>query len=266
MNLVAIIDQYLHEDVMIAFSGGVDSTLLLKMAVEASKRYHTHVYAVTIQTALHPVMEADEAKQIAEELGAIHKVIHVDELEGAGIENNPVDRCYLCKKYMFTKVKELAHSLGISTILEGTNADDLKQYRPGIKAIKELGLHSPLLEANMTKKEIRELAATYGLKAANKPSSPCLATRFPYHTLLNYEEMRKVEKIEDYLHTYGFYNVRARIHNDIVRLEIDQDAFMKCMDKRQEIVLFIKELGYDYVTLDLEGFRSGSQDIKLEEK
>ena len=112
MNLVAIIDQYLHEDVMIAFSGGVDSTLLLKMAVEASKRYHTHVYAVTIQTALHPVMEANEAKQIAEELGAIHKVIHVDELEGAGIENNPVDRCYLCKKYMFTKVKELAHSLG----------------------------------------------------------------------------------------------------------------------------------------------------------
>ena len=150
---------------------------------------------------------------------------------------------------MFTKVKELAHSLGISTILEGTNADDLKQYRPGIKAIKESGLHSPLLEANMTKKEIRELAATYGLKAANKPSSPCLATRFPYHTLLNYEEMRKVEKIEDYLHTYGFYNVRARIHTDIVRLEIDQDAFMKCMDKRQEIVLFIKELGYDYVQL-----------------
>lgn len=266
MNLVAIIDEYVHEDVMIAFSGGVDSTLLLKMAVEASKRYHTHVYAVTIQTALHPVMEADEAKQIAEELGAIHKVIHVDELEGAGIENNPVDRCYLCKKYMFTKVKELAHGLGVSTILEGTNADDLKQYRPGIKAIQELGLHSPLLEANMTKKEIRELAGTYDLKAANKPSSPCLATRFPYHTLLNYEAMRKVEKIEDYLHTCGFYNVRARIHNDIVRLEIDQDAFVKCMDKRQEIVLFIKELGYDYVTLDLEGFRSGSQDIKLEEK
>ena len=250
MNLAAIIDEYVHEDVMIAFSGGVDSTLLLKMAVEASKRYHTHVYAVTIQTALHPVMEADEAKRIAEELGAIHKVIHVDE----------------CKKYMFTKVKELAHSLGISTILEGTNADDLKQYRPGIKAIQELELHSPLLEANMTKKEIRELAGTYDLKAANKPSSPCLATRFPYHTLLNYEAMRKVEKIEDYLHACGFYNVRARIHNDIVRLEIDQDAFMKCMDKRQEIVLFIKELGYDYVTLDLEGFRSGSQDIKLEEK
>ena len=266
MNLAAIIDEYVHEDVMIAFSGGVDSTLLLKLAVEASKKYHTHVYAITIQTALHPVMEADEAKRIAEELGAIHKVIHVDELEGAGIENNPVDRCYLCKKYMFTKVKELAHSLGISTILEGTNADDLKQYRPGIKAIQELGLHSPLLEANMTKKEIRELAAAYGLKAANKPSSPCLATRFPYHTLLNYEEMRKVEKIEDYLHTYGFYNVRARIHNDLVRLEIDQDAFMKCMDYRQEILLFIKELGYDYVTLDLEGFRSGSQDIKLEEK
>lgn len=266
MNLAAIIDEYVHEDVMIAFSGGVDSTLLLKMAVEASQKYHTRVYAVTIQTALHPVMEADEAKRMAEEIGAIHKVIHVDELEGAGIENNPVDRCYLCKKYMFTKVKELAHSLGISTILEGTNADDLKQYRPGIKAIKKLGLHSPLLEANMTKKEIRELAAAYGLKAANKPSSPCLATRFPYHTLLNYEEMRKVEKIEDYLHACGFYNVRARIHNDLVRLEIDQDAFMKCMDYSQEIVLFIKELGYDYVTLDLEGFRSGSQDIKLEEK
>ena len=179
MNLAVIIDQYLHEDVMIAFSGGVDSTLLLKMAVEASQKYHTRVYAVTIQTALHPVMEADEAKRMAEEIGAIHKVIHVDELEGAGIENNPVDRCYLCKKYMFTKVKELAHSLGISTILEGTNADDLKQYRPGIKAIQELGLQSPLLEANMTKKEIRELAAVYGLKAANKPSSPCPATRFP---------------------------------------------------------------------------------------
>ena len=131
---------------------------------------------------------------------------------------------------------------------------------------KSYGVERVVLSRELSKEEIRELASTYDLKAANKPSSPCLATRFPYNTLLNYEEMRKVEKIEDYLHTLGFYNVRARIHDDLVRLEIDQDAFMKCMDKRQEIVLFIKELGYDYVTLDLEGFRSGSQDIKLEEK
>lgn len=266
MNLQTIIDNYVKEDVMIAFSGGVDSSLLLKMACLEAKKYHTNVYAVTIQTALHPVMEASIAKKMAEEMGAIHKVVEVDELSGAGIDENPVDRCYRCKKYMFTKVKEMAEGLGIHTLLEGTNADDLKQYRPGIKALKELGLHSPLLEANMTKKDIRSLAAEYELEVADKPSSPCLATRFPYNTHLEYKNMRKVEKIEDYLHSLGFYNVRARIHDKLVRIEIDQDAFDQFMKLRADIVAFIKDLDYDYVSLDLEGFRSGSQDIRLEEK
>lgn len=266
MSLQTIVDEYVHHDVMIAFSGGVDSSLLLKMACLQAEKYHTHVYAVTIQTALHPVMESSIAKKMAEEMGAIHKTVEVDELEGAGIIDNPVDRCYRCKKYMFTQVKKLAEELGVSTLLEGTNADDLKQYRPGIKALKELGLHSPLLEAGMTKKQIRELASQYHLEVADKPSSPCLATRFPYHTHLDYTQMRKVEKIEDYIHSLGFYNVRARIHDTLVRIEVDQESFHQLMEKRQQIIHFIKSLGYFYVSLDLEGFRSGSQDIGLEEK
>lgn len=262
-KLLALMDEYTREDVMIAFSGGVDSSLLLKAACEAAKKHGTKVYAITIHTALHPVMEAELAKKEAEEIGAIHRTIQVDELAGAGIENNPEDRCYRCKHYMFEKVKGLAADMGIHVLIEGTNADDIKQYRPGIRAIRELGLKSPLLEAEMTKAQVRQLAAEYGISASNKPSMPCLVTRFPYGTPLSYEEMRKAEKIEDGIRDMGFYNVRARIHGSLVRIEVDAKDIEALVKRREEVIALVKGQGYTYVSLDLEGFRSGSQDVGL---
>ncbi len=261
--LLERLESYTAENSMIAFSGGADSSLLLKAACEKAGQQGTKVYAVTIHTALHPVMEAEEAKREAEKMGALHQVLSVDELAGAGISDNPVDRCYRCKHYMFTGVRRLAEQLGISTIMEGTNADDEKQYRPGIRAIRELGLKSPLLEAGLTKAEVRRMAAEYGITASEKPSAPCLATRFPYGTRLDYKEMRRVEAIEGAIRDMGFYNVRARIHGSLVRIEVDADAIERAVRRRQELVSLVTAQGYTYVSLDLEGFRSGSQDVNL---
>lgn len=262
-RLLARIRDCAREDVMIAFSGGVDSSLLLRAACEEARIHGTKVYAVTIHTALHPMGEAQEARKEAQAMGAVHRIIQVDELAGAGIDDNPVDRCYRCKRYMFTGVKELASSLGVRTIMEGTNADDKKQYRPGIRAVEELGLISPLLEAGFTKEEVRRMAAEYGVAASTKPSTPCLATRFPYGTRLSYEEMRKAERIEEGIREMGFYNVRARIHGSLVRLEVDAEDLVKLTKRRLEVVELVKSQGYTYVSLDLEGFRSGSQDVGL---
>ena len=262
-KLLETIREATKEDVMLAFSGGVDSSLLLKAACEAAKEQGTKVYAVTIHTALHPAAEAEEARKEAEKMGAVHRIIQVDELSGAGIEDNPTERCYRCKRYMFGAVKELALELGIRRVMEGTNAEDQKQYRPGIRAIQELGFASPLLENGFTKTEVRRLAAEYGISASDKPSTPCLATRFPYGTRLDYREMRKVEAIEDALRGMGFYNVRARIHGDLVRIEVDAKDIGSLAERREEVVSLVKEQCYLYVSLDLEGFRSGSQDVRL---
>lgn len=262
-KLVSLIDDYSKKDILIAFSGGVDSSLLLKLACESAKKNNTKVYAVTVHTELHPMNDIVIAKEVAKEAGAIHSVINVDELESAGIKNNPVDRCYLCKKYLFSKLKEVAKELNIETILEGTNEDDLHVYRPGIKALGELGIISPLAKAKMTKSDVRQLAGEFGISVANRPSTPCLATRFPYGTSLSYENMQKVERAEDYIRELGLYNVRVRIHDDIARVEVDDNEMDKLMCHRKEIVAHLKELGYEYITLDIEGFRSGSMDYKI---
>lgn len=262
-KLVSLIDDYSKKDILIAFSGGVDSSLLLKLACESAKKNNTKVYAVTVHTELHPMNDIVIAKEVAKEAGAIHSVINVDELESAGIKNNPVDRCYLCKKYLFSKLKEVAKELNIDTILEGTNEDDRHVYRPGIKALGELGIISPLAESKMTKSDVRQLAGEFGISVANRPSTPCLATRFPYRTSLSYENMQKVERAEDYIRELGLYNVRVRIHDDIARVEVDDDEMEKLMCHRKDIVAHLKELGYEYITLDIEGFRSGSMDYKI---
>lgn len=258
---------YADEGCIVAFSGGVDSSLLLKLACgsagESGRPAQSRIYAVTMQTRLHPVCEIENAKKVAEEIGASHMVIPVDELAEAGIHRNPVDRCYLCKKHLFTKILDAAGQLGIRHILEGTNEDDLHVYRPGLKAIRELGIISPLVEAGFTKADIRRLAEEYGLSVSDRPAMPCLATRFPYGTSLSYEELRKVEQGEAYLKSFGLYNVRMRIHDSIVRLEVDPGEFSILLQHRQDIIPYLKSLGYSYVTLDMEGFRSGSMDIDI---
>ena len=262
-NLLKKMSQYAVEDVMVAFSGGVDSSLLLKLACEATGSSGKKVYAATVQTRLHPAGEIEEAKRICGEMGAVHILLTVDELKEAGIMNNPIDRCYLCKKHLFHKILEQASELGVFTVLEGTNEDDLHVYRPGIRALKELGIVSPLAEAELTKAEVRELAGEYGLMVASKPATPCLATRFPYGTELSYEKIAQVEKGEAFLKGFAFKNVRLRVHGDIARIEVDKEDFARVAENSEEIVSYLEELGYSYITLDMEGFRSGSMDIGL---
>lgn len=264
-HLIRKMAQYAGQDVMVAFSGGVDSSLLLKLAYEAAQRTGKDVYAVTMQTRLHPAGEIEEAKRVCEEIGAVHIVIAVDELEEAGIMNNPVERCYLCKKHLFLKMKERASDLGINVILEGTNEDDLHVYRPGIKALKELQIISPLAEAGLTKAEVRKMACEYGISVSSKPATPCLATRFPYGTELTYEKMARVEKGEDFLKEIGLHNVRVRVHDKLARIEIDESTFGEFLTHKKEITDYLKSLGFIYITLDLEGFRSGSMDVGINE-
>ncbi len=261
--LEQMMGQYAQKDIVVAFSGGVDSCLLLKLSCKAAEETGRKVYGITVQTKLHPTGELKDAENMCREIGAKHMVIHIDELKEAGILDNPVERCYLCKRYLFSKVLEQAAILQTDVVIEGTNEDDLHVYRPGIRALRELGIVSPLAQAGMTKAEVRKMAAEWKLRAAGKPSVPCLATRFPYGTALTYEKMRLVEKGEAYLKNFGFNNVRIRVHGEIARLEVDEGEFVKVMQYKNEIISYLKELGYIYITLDLEGFRSGSMDTGL---
>ena len=262
-KLRKMIRQYALQGVMVAFSGGVDCALLFKLAYMAAREAGGQAYAVTVHTRLHPAGEMEAAEKLCREIGARHLRVSIDELEEAGILDNPVERCYLCKKSLFTKIKELAATLQIPVIMEGTNQDDLQVYRPGIRALGELGIVSPLAEAGMGKEEVRKLAEEYGLPVAAKPSLPCLATRFPYGTRLTYEKMKKADEGENFLKGFGLHNVRLRVHGEIARLEVDEGDFSTILLYRKEITAKLKSLGYLYVALDLEGFRSGSMDVGL---
>ena len=253
--------RYASEDLVVAFSGGVDSSLLLKLACDAAKEHAKKVYGIFIWTMLQPVKEVEEAQKVAQELGAVFRILKINELKGAGIENNPVDRCYRCKRHLFQEIQKEAGGLGISRILEGTNEEDLQVYRPGIQAVRELGIISPLADAGFTKGEVRKFAGEYGISVSDKPSTPCLATRFPYGTHLSYEEMRKVEAGEVFLRNLGFYNVRLRVYGEFVRIEVDKQDLQMLVEQRERVIEYLKSLGYTYLTLDLEGFRSGSMDV-----
>lgn len=263
-NLLNDIGNYVDNGVVIAFSGGIDSSLLLKLATLKSRKSKENakpVYAVTVHTKLHPVSDVTIAKKVAKEMGAIHRVIYVDELAEVDIDNNPIDRCYRCKRHLFRELSKLKDELGAKYLIDGTNFDDLFQYRPGIKALKELGVISPLAKNEFTKSEIRDFAREYNISVANRPSAPCLATRFPYNTKISYEIMDKIENAEDFIRDLGFYNVRIRVHNDIARIEIDKNDISKFISLMDIVTEKMKSIGFTYVTLDLEGFRSGSMDI-----
>lgn len=275
-KLVSFMDMATKEDVAVAFSGGVDSTLVLKYALEAAKKNDSKVYAYCIHTTLHPMGELSHAREVATNMGAIFEEVIVDEFREAGIENNPVDRCYRCKKYMFSNVKKRAEKMGVLTIFDGTNEDDLHVYRPGIRALKELGVKSPLAECGFTKEMVRGLLKEHGMEEAKKPSAPCLATRFAYGTKLEEAELERVDKAEQYLKSLGLSNVRVRVNyseksvwkissagdfaRGIARIEVNFEEEELIFEHRQEIIRKFKELGYEYVTLDLAGYRSGSMD------
>lgn len=252
---------YTQNDTVVAFSGGADSSLLLKIACDCAKKNDTKVYAVLIRSVLQPQRDYAIAKGVAAQVGAQFEVLDIDELSVPGISNNSLERCYICKKHLFSAVIEFAHKHHALNVLEGTNADDLLVYRPGIRAIRELGVFSPLADCGFTKAQVRQMASEYGVSVANRPSSPCMATRFPYGTMLSAKELRRCEQGEAILREAGFYNVRLRVHDKLARIEIDRESFGHLLELSEIMIEKIKALGYDYVTLDLEGFRSGSMDL-----
>ncbi len=262
-RLEQMMAEYAKEDICLAFSGGVDSSLLLKVAADATGKTGKAVYAVTFDSRLHPSCDLEIAARVAKELGGIHKVVSVNELEQEEIRFNPVNRCYLCKKKLFQSLKDYAKEMNIPYIMDGTNEDDLHVYRPGIKALRELGIISPLAELHITKAQVKELASWYGISVASRPSAPCMATRLPYGTEIDYDILNLIGKGEEFVSSLVKGNVRLRLHNDIVRIEVDQEAMGNLMEKSREIIAYLKELGFVYITMDLEGFRSGSMDVGI---
>ena len=262
-KLLGMIKEWAVEDICLAFSGGVDSSLLLALAAKEASRRGTKVYAVTFQTELHPQADLAIASRVAAGAGAEHVVIQVDEFEDARITKNPVNRCYLCKKLLFSRLLEFAGEKGIHTVLEGTNHDDLSVYRPGLEAVRELGVKSPLAMCGMTKQEVRAYAELCGLTVARRPSSPCLATRLPYGAKVERALLRQIDRGEEYLKTLGFSNVRIRQHGDITRIEVDRESFPAVLKHAEEICRELQRMGMRYITMDLQGFRSGSMDKYL---
>ena len=256
-------DQLGRQAVCVAFSGGVDSSLLLALACRSGRRHGQPVYAVTFDTALHPACDRETAERVAGELGAVHEVIRVNELELEELLENPPERCYLCKRHLFQALLAYAREKGAKAVLDGTNADDRKAWRPGMRAAEELGVISPLAECKMTKELTRELAASFGISVAARPSTPCMATRLPYGTRLDAGILGRIEAGEAFLREIFEGNVRLRLHGEIARIELDPAQIEKAPARREEICRRLRELGFSYITLDLEGFCSGSMDRGL---
>lgn len=258
------IKQYIMNNVdksaLLAFSGGVDSTLLLCIL---SKIKTIKTTAVTFSTSLHPMHEVDECISLCKKYGIEHKIIHIDELKDQNVIKNTIDRCYFCKKNLFSKLEELRLNLGYDKIIDGTNFSDTKVYRPGIKALSEYGVLSPLKDLKITKDKVRDIALSLKISVSKKPSAPCMATRLPYNNPLDISVLNKLDRGENILKSMGFYNVRLRLHDNIIRIEIDKKDFIKFIDIKDTIIDQLKKEGFDYITLDLEGFRSGSMDIHI---
>lgn len=242
---------------LVAFSGGVDSTFLLKVAHE------TIGDRVTALTTTSPTMPDDDrrtALEMAAAIGARHLVIESNELEIPGYAANPIDRCYLCKGNLFTVCAAKAGELGIEEIVDGLNLDDLRDYRPGIRAATERRVRHPLVEAELTKAAVRELSRALGLPTWDRPASPCLSSRFPYGARITPEGLRQVEAGERMLHRMGFRVARVRHHGEIARLEVEAGEIPRLLNEaiRAEVDRELKRLGFRFVTVDLKGFRSGS--------
>lgn len=240
----------------IAFSGGVDSAFLLACAVEA---LGDKAIAVTVRSAFFPEWERSDASEVAYRLGARHIELDADVLADEQIATNDEQRCYYCKRRVFGSIIEEAAIQGIDTVCDGSNADDVNDYRPGARAAQELGVHSPLRELGYTKREIRAASAVMGLPTATKPAYACLATRIPTGEKLTDERLRRIEAAEDYLHRRGFAAVRVRDHGDMARIELAQDDMAAFLQQDfSAIDSELKQAGYRFVTLDLAGYRMGS--------
>jgi len=250
--------------VAVAFSGGVDSTLLLKMAADV---LGDRAVAVTAQAEIYPDNEARLAAALARDLGVRHVLVDVDPLGLEVFVANPPDRCYHCKRAVFGTIRAKAAELGIEHVADGTHADDSADWRPGARAVAELGVRSPLREAGLTKADIREASRAIGLPTADLPSRACLASRFPYGSRITREELAQVGRAEEVLEALGFASVRVRHYGTVARVELLPDDIVRAaqVETRKRLVAALKEVGYAYVALDLEGYRTGSLNEVLAE-
>jgi uncharacterized protein len=252
-----------YGSVAVAFSGGVDSTLLLYAAKDA---LGDKCIAITAKSCSFPERELKEAMAYAEKLGVKHVTVDSEELDIEGFSSNPKNRCYLCKNELFTKIKAVAEEHGIAEIAEGSNLDDNGDYRPGLQAVEEHGVKSPLRAVGLSKSEIREISKELGLPTWDKQSFACLSSRFPYGTNITAERLSQIDKAEQYLLDLGLRQVRVRHHGKLARIETDESGFamLTALSVRQEVYAEFKKIGFIYTAIDLLGYRTGSmnEDIK----
>lgn len=266
MNRLAELQQYLRtlapEGIALAFSGGVDSSFLLALLEELHKEKPFPLFALTMQTVFQSEDEVREIRDSSRESGVPLKLFSCDPLSLPEVQNNPPDRCYWCKRFIFKQFTNFCREHGIRSLMDGTNADDLHVYRPGRRALAELGVISPLAEFGFTKPEIRKCAAERGLRCHAKPSMPCLATRFEYGVHLTPERIAQAGKGEVLLRKYvpETADVRLRVHGKMARIEVSPEALAGVLENRQQIAAELHPLGFEFVTLDLEGYRSGCFD------
>lgn len=248
---------------VLAYSGGVDSSLLLRATAEVMGH---RLIAITAVSETYPPGELEAAKEFARTLGVTHRILRTQELSSEEFARNSPERCYFCKKELYGKLKKIAETEGISCILDGSNTDDLADYRPGRKAAEEFSVRSPLVETGLSKSDVRELARFLNLPMWDKPSLACLSSRIPYGTRITPDIIETVQTAEDHLRVLGFRQVRVRHHGEIARIEIDREAFGQLLtaDAVEKITAALKGLGYIYVCLDLEGYRTGSMNAARE--
>lgn len=253
------------ESAAVAFSGGVDSTFLLYAVKEA---LGDRVLAVTASSCSFPGRELEEARAFCEAQGICHEVFRSEELEIDGFSQNPVNRCYLCKRELFQKIRDIAEKNGIREVAEGSNIDDDGDFRPGLKAVAELGIKSPLRDRGFSKAEIRILSKHLGLPVWDKQSFACLASRIPYGEEITAEKLGMVDRAEQLLLNLGFHQLRVRLHGNIARIELMPDEFDKFMkeDNRTKVYAAFKDIGFAYVTLDIKGYRTGSMNELISER
>lgn len=243
------------EKLAVAFSGGVDSTFLLKVA---HMILGDNVVAITVNGAIHPGWEIESSKEIASRIGVRQILLDMDIFKNENIVTNPPDRCYHCKMAIFSMIKKTAKSYGIDNVADGSNIDDAGDYRPGMRALKELGILSPLRDAGLGKEEIRILSKELGLPTWDKPALSCLATRIPYNTRITEETLSMIEAGEDFLRGLGFSQIRLRHLGNLAKIEVPPEDMMRLLEVREMVVKKLREIGYTYITMDMEGYNMGS--------